>query len=218
MRLNFICSLPLLSVGLLSGCGPADTVEEQTGTPSGDLAAHLQPIETWREDQVAEITPSEGSWGGWMQQVYCNPGFWAVGYRMRVEGSRGRKDDTALNSVQLLCKSRGGATEWISSYDGLWGNWQGAAECMGSYLSGARLRVEAPQGNGDDTGANNAEFTCSGGGYATAPGGQGWGQWSFWQSCPVNSAVCGLSIRFEGSQGGGDDTAMNGLRLYCCSL
>lgn len=216
MRLNLIWSLPMLSLGLLIGCGPADAVEEQPGTPSGDLATHQQPLVTWRADQVAEITPSEGSWGGWTQQVYCNPGSWAVGYRMRVEGSRGRKDDTALNSVQLLCKSRLGTTEWISSYDGLWGDWHGAAECMGSYLWGARLRGEAPQGKGDDTGANNVEFACSGGGYATAPGGAGWGSWSFWQSCPVNSAVCGLSIRFEGSQGGGDDTAMNGLRLYCC--
>ncbi|WP_437926280.1 hypothetical protein [Sorangium sp. So ce291] len=48
--------------------------------------------------------------------------------------------------------------------------------------------------------------------------GAGWGGWRDWAYCPTGTAVCGLSIRFEGSQSGGDDTAMNGLRLHCCSL
>jgi hypothetical protein len=140
---------------------------------------------------------------------------------MRVEGSQGGGDDTALNSVQLLCRNPStGATEWVSSYDGLWGSWNGSASCTnsGQYLKGAQMRIEGSQGGGDDTAANNVAFSCTDSTTIQAPGGQGWGSWGGYASCPASSAVCGLSIRFEGSQGGGDDTAMNGLELLCCSL
>ena len=45
-----------------------------------------------------------------------------------------------------------------------------------------------------------------------------WGTFGKWsQSCAPNSAVCGIQDRLEGSQGGGDDTSLNDIRLYCCS-
>ena len=40
------------------------------------------------------------------------------------------------------------------------------------------------------------------------------GLWS--ESCPVNSAVCGIQARIEGPQGRGDDTALNNVKLFCC--
>lgn len=175
----------------------------------------------WRNDQSGIIIPGQGFWGSWYQRTYCNPRSWAVGYRMRVEGSQGGGDDTALNSVQLLCKdSVTGATEWISSFDGLWGSWHSSASCSGpgNYLRGAAMRIEGSQGGSDDTAANDVQFSCSSSAIIHAPGGQGWGSWGSWSSCPEKSAVCGLSIRFESSQGGGDDTAMNGLELECCDL
>jgi hypothetical protein len=151
-------------------------------------------------------TPSTATYNG---SVY--------NYRMRVEPSQGGGDDTALNAVQLLCKDPStGATEWISSYDGIWGNWYASATCGGSgpYLMGARMRIESSQGGGDDTAANNVTFSCTDSSTIQAPGGQGWGSWLGWTSCPAQSAVCGLSSRFEASQGSGDDTAMNSLELF----
>ena len=47
-----------------------------------------------------------------------------------------------------------------------------------------------------------------------------WGSWRQEFSCPARHYVCGLQQRIEGQQGGGgpDDTAMNGLRMFCCPL
>ncbi|WP_437314543.1 hypothetical protein [Sorangium sp. So ce385] len=174
-----------------------------------------------RSDYQYTVTPSEGHWGDWRQNIYCAPGMWAIGYKLRVEGGQGRGDDTALNSVQLLCQSATGSTsEWISSYDGWWGSWGSATACSGAanFLTSARMRIEDGQGRGDDTAANDVEFGCRLGGSIHTTNGSGWGVWKDWGYCPVGTAVCGISIRFEGSQGRGDDTAMNGMRLHCCSL
>lgn len=42
----------------------------------------------------------------------------------------------------------------------------------------------------------------------------GWGSWS--DQCGTGEAVCGVTTRVEGDQGGGDDTALNDLTLTCC--
>lgn len=43
-----------------------------------------------------------------------------------------------------------------------------------------------------------------------------WGNWKGMKHCPKDHYVCGLEVRFEDDQGGGDDTAMNGLKMDCC--
>lgn len=45
-----------------------------------------------------------------------------------------------------------------------------------------------------------------------------WGSWSSMAFCPVNTYLCGLAALTEGSQGGGDDSAMNAVQGACCSL
>ena len=56
-------------------------------------------------------------------------------------------------------------------------------------------------------------------GSAIEPDGSGpWGNWHGAAYCPANHYVCGLQQRVEGKQGDGDDTAMNGLRFFCCPL
>ncbi len=45
-----------------------------------------------------------------------------------------------------------------------------------------------------------------------------WGTWEAPAYCPKNQYICGIEQRVEGKQGDGDDTAMNGLRFYCCPL
>lgn len=52
-----------------------------------------------------------------------------------------------------------------------------------------------------------------------AAGGEGpWGKWRGAAYCPSNQYVCGMEQKIEGNQGDGDDTTMNGVRFYCCSL
>ena len=80
------------------------------------------------------------------------------------------------------------------------------------------------QHGGDDTAANYIKFHCrdfaaSSQEYELAFGsGHGlfgnFGQWS--ETCPPNSAVCGIQARIEDVQGGGDDTSLNNIKLFCC--
>lgn len=191
-----------------------------------DLYHTYQACTTPRADVTADLAPADGSWGTWRKTVYCPPGEYAVSYKMRVEGSQGSGDDTSLNSVQLECKApTGGPSWWVSSHNGFWGGWGATASCKNAnsgaptnFLDGARLRVEPSQGSGDDTGANDATFSCSQGDVINPGGGRGFGSWSNDAICPADSAVCGISVRTEDPQGSGDDTAMNGMRLKCCRV
>ncbi|HEX2733527.1 MAG TPA: hypothetical protein VHM70_18075 [Polyangiaceae bacterium] len=197
---------------------PVET--EEVAAPNGELGVTSQALQTWRTDQVGEITPDSGSWGDWQQAVYCNNNTWAVGFAQRVEPHGGEHfDDTELNSVRLVCANKAGTeTETITSHAGWWGTWSNKSKCSSSgFVTGARLKNEVPQGNGDDTGGNDTQMSCSAGGNITASNGGTFGSWSQWSTCPTGSAVCGLKIRLEAQQGDGDDTAMNGLTLYCCT-
>lgn len=179
---------------------------------------------SWRSDVVAVLTPpSNSNWGTPRTTVYCNPNAYAVGYEMRVEGKQGSGDDTALNAVRLICRSKlDFSIETISSHDGVWGGWTGPVGCFGGgndWLNAARIQSEPHQGGGDDTGANSVEFQCSQSAMVLkALGGGPWGSWGAWQTCPTGSAVCGITSLFEEPRKNQDDTAMNGMNLHCCSL
>ncbi|KXZ46811.1 hypothetical protein GPECTOR_40g545 [Gonium pectorale] len=156
-----------------------------------------------------------GNWGDWQQQSYpCGKFFYNENskkmevvampmnsYMLRFEGSQGSGDDTALNGIS--------------------GTWTASASCpTGGYFVGAKMRIEKSQGSGDDTSANSIVFTCSNqrGTDTNAYSGL-WGDWTGWTYCPDNSYICGIQVRIEGQQGGGsDDTALNGLRIGCCSF
>ncbi len=201
---------------LIDSSDPQNPRQEQRTTP----------IVSARADITGELKPSDGSWGSWFGPSYCPPGQYVTSFKMRSEAGQGSGDDTALNAVSLGCRAPNGASSSsISPHDGYWGSWTGSAECANSnptalnnYVIGGRIRVEAPQGSGDDTGANDVQLLCSSGSSINPGGAHTYGDWGPWTSCPSDSAVCGLSVRVEGPQGSDDDTAMNGMRLICCSL
>ncbi|XP_041843110.1 vitelline membrane outer layer protein 1 homolog [Melanotaenia boesemani] len=49
----------------------------------------------------------------------------------------------------------------------------------------------------------------------TVPNGEQFGGWTWPEMCPENFFAVGFSVRVETNQYGGDDTALNGIRLIC---
>jgi len=236
-------SLPLVGL-FFAGCAAADdyahteagdaqtapnadssNLAERDVSPDPEIgSAREAQTSTPRSDYAATITPPGGPWGFLRQAKYCNSGTYAVGFTQRVEQSQDGGDDTALNSVNLLCATSPEAevTDRVSSHDGFWGEWtREPARCNG-FVTGARLRLESDQGGGDDTSANGIQMSCSAGEDINADNDGPWGEYDrpedTWRSCPENTKVCGLRIQLEEKLSGRrDDTAMNGLELYCCN-
>jgi hypothetical protein len=170
---------------------------------------------TTRPDYRDTVEIYPGVWGDWQTVAMCKPGYWINGYRVRVEGSQGGGDDTALNAVEFSCLNQQGGAHTISSHPGIWGDWKQWNYCpVGKFAVGSNLRFEDP--DGDDTAGNDVALYCNDGSTLLGPGGAGWGAWKPVVKCGANRVACGAQVRFEGSQGGGDDTAMNGLRMACC--
>lgn len=76
----------------------------------------------------------------------------------------------------------------------------------------------------DDTAANWIKFKCRNFNKEVdydlthAPGHGKFGTFAGWsESCPLNSAICGIQSKIENAQGGGDDTALNDVKFFCCT-
>jgi hypothetical protein len=170
-----------------------------------------------RTDLRNTIELHGGWWGDWQGIRYCPDDSFATGYRMKVEGQQGGGDDTGLNSVELQCTDREGVNTGVQAHPGLYGGWNDWKYCPNDgFITGGSMRVEGNQGGGDDTAGNSVRAQCSDGSKIEAPGGSPWGDWYSYFTCPAGQAVCGIEARIEGSQGGGDDTGLNGLRFVCC--
>ncbi|XP_062407899.1 vitelline membrane outer layer protein 1-like [Sardina pilchardus] len=146
-----------------------------------------------------------GGWGGWQGVRMCPKDFYAYGFSMRVERHVGRRDDTALNGIRLFCKhTTYPIDDIVVEAPGYWGIWTANQSCKSGYLDSFQLRVERPQGKGDDTGANNINVHCSNGDILQGEG-ESWGNWGGWsERCP--NGVCGFQDRVEFPQGGGMTT------------
>jgi hypothetical protein len=79
------------------------------------------------------------------------------------------------------------------------------------------MRFESSRGGSDDTAGNDVRFKCANNSTVTASGGASWGIWLAAKTCPVNTAACGIAVRYESNQGDGDDTALNAVKLACCT-
>ncbi|MEG3991678.1 hypothetical protein QUA13_32125, partial [Microcoleus sp. S28C3] len=192
------------------------------GKSQSVLPVEIPVAETPKRDYVpvATIGPFGGPYGDWTAEQRCPTGQWVLGAFLIVEPEQGRGDDTALNGIHLICgtlEDKGRVTP-ISSGTGSWGNKTEERVCGNGYVVGANVRIEGPQGSGDDTGAVDAEFRCDNGDTLAASYRLGWGGWSGLQTCPSASAICGIKTKVESGQGSGDDTALNDAEFTCCSL
>ncbi|KXZ45310.1 hypothetical protein GPECTOR_56g407 [Gonium pectorale] len=171
----------------------------------------------------------DGYWGDWKDASFpCTQSYYdaassslkTVGlpinsFLLRVE-SDSAADDTALNGISVGCMT--GTANSIEDGSGFWGDWTSTVSCSsGGYFVGARMRIESP--GGDDTAANSVVFTCSNARGSDLSAHYGfWGDWTGWTYCPGNTYICGLQVRVEDPVSASDDTAMNGMRIACCSF
>ncbi|KAM6175061.1 vitelline membrane outer layer protein 1 homolog [Erethizon dorsatum] len=164
---------------------------------------------------VIEVT-NGGPWGDWAWPEMCPDGYFASGFSLKVEPVQGIPgDDTALNGIRLHC-TRGDAQHVIESKSGRWGAWSEPMWCPNrGFLVAFALRVETAVTPGDNTAANNLRFRCSEGTELEGLG-LSWGEFGEWSdSC--SKGACGLQTKIEAPRGLRDDTALNDLRLFCCS-
>jgi len=167
-----------------------------------------------------DITIYNGIWGGWKPWVKTQSGgLYACGAELRFEDSQGGGDDTAANGLKLkYC----GLSDWYNQqeqriWNGNWGRWKGWSMCpYGKYIGAANVRFEDSQGVGDDTALNGLAIWCVDKGWRNGEVkivyAGNWGRWKGWSYKPYK-LVKGARVRYEDSQGGGDDTAMNGIQF-----
>ncbi|XP_077326864.1 vitelline membrane outer layer protein 1 homolog [Lithobates pipiens] len=103
---------------------------------------------------------------------------------------------------------------------GPWGVWEWMDVCPSNTVaSGFELKVESPQGDGDDTALNAIRLLC------TKPGDRtiqakimskegGWGSWTGVRWCPSGFLIS-FALQVEPSIGDGDDTAANNIMFQC---
>ena len=93
-----------------------------------------------------------------------------------------------------------------------WGNWGDYKMCAsGQYVKGMQLRIEKNQGGGDDSALNAIRLTCSDG--VVLKSAEGW--WGDWLDYTESeNKIVGVFLRSEKNQGGGDDSATNGVKFY----
>jgi len=182
-----------------------------------------------------------GKLGDWASEpTFCPSGSFVYGYRTRTEPSQGIDGDTtALNDIELFCRKPGSSalTKMIKSSHMNLGDWSNDTFCSSEGLGrgisstnipivGFKVRDESPPflgAVGDYSALNSIDMYCNGFSndiyvpsleLSTHPG--IWGDWKPKQICPKGKAVNGIQTQVQTYQGPGkDDTAMNGIRLFC---
>jgi len=113
--------------------------------------------------------------------------------------------------------ARGGELEVDNGYYA--GTWRNKDKCpYGSYAGGIQIKNEGA--GGDDTSVNGVEINCFNVDtkQEVAERASGVGNWGSWQAdrdCDPGHYVVAFQLLVEPSQGSGDDTGVNGIRVKC---
>jgi len=123
---------------------------------------------------------------------------------------------------QFIYELKEGTREAITIYPGIWGDWKPWWDGPGeSYAAcGAEIRYEDSCGGCDDTAANGIRLQyCDLNNWYKQKEREihtgFWGNWKNMKKCPKGQYIGGARVQFEDSCGDCDDTALNGLQLYC---
>ncbi|XP_042316935.1 vitelline membrane outer layer protein 1-like [Sceloporus undulatus] len=152
-----------------------------------------------------------GKWGDWGKEDFCTDGY-ARSFAIKAQKKQGAKDDTGLNAIRLICENG----QEIQSTVGQKGTWSRVYKCPEGNLMSFTLNVEPSRGKmGDDTAANNIQFSCTDGTILKGEAKE-WGKYGEWSKrCPAGG-ICGIQTKVEPEKGAGDDTALNDVQFFCC--
>jgi hypothetical protein len=184
---------------------------------------------------IIEVSNTMKSKQGW-QEAKCASGFFIEGFKMQSEPPQGKNDDTAANMFAISCINRFGNVEPLKKpVEGLFGKWgTHITKCQrGTYVSSYSINNEPHRGNGndfDDTAVNWLKFGCrsfntvSAAKELTIPHVElikehNWPTFGIYGEpayCPAYTAACGLRVKVEGKQKGGDDISLYDVALECC--
>jgi len=190
----------------------------------------VTPMDRNNNTVVVMVEAETGLWGKWYDPVMIPPGYRIVGFQTRFEKYKKNQDDTALNGIRILYSNKNGdgAVHSKSVHDGYWGDWGNKVHGpVGFEVVAIKTRFEKYKPNQDDTALNgikirllnrktNSEIDL------TVEEGL-WGDWKAEfvgltstnpDLCIKNYYLAGIAVRVEAPVGSGDDTAMNGIRLY----
>ena len=171
------------------------------------------------------------AFGSWGDKDYCDTATFAYGFTQLADDTYWG-DSTSINSVKLFCRhpvSGEISLKVPTSSANVWGTWESQTNCNTNYYIVQFQMFAQPVGvyDDDNTSTNNIRVKCRGPGlFGTQEhiiegtgyeyGGQ-WGDWSV--SCETGTAVCGIQTRVTPYLGvGGDDTALDDLKLQCCKF
>ncbi|XP_067418818.1 vitelline membrane outer layer protein 1-like [Emydura macquarii macquarii] len=177
------------------------------------LSCSFQDAEAQRYFSTLNVS-NGGQWGAWGKEEICPSGY-ANGFALKVEAYQGagvKYDDTALNGIRLYCTDG----SIIESAVGPWGEWSLKKRCQKSNLRSFTLMVQPPQGDADDTAADNIDFRCLDDTLIFG-GGTKWVSTVQQTNACSSGAICGLQTKVQTYQGRGDDTALNDVKFFCCN-
>ncbi|KFE48794.1 metallophosphoesterase [Pseudomonas congelans] len=123
----------------------------------------------------------------------------------------------AAENLGVFPLKRGVVVPPADEYDnaGGWGTWGPSAFCPdGQFINAFDVKAEEWQGDDDDTAVNAIVMYCHDNvGIRSKEG--AWGDFSGYKRCPANEAVVGFQLKIEPSQGDGDDTGVDSVKLVC---
>ena len=199
------------------GYGEYDFTYSQDDTGLNGIQLHCKDYSSNGQSSSYHIQSSVGPWGEWSDEINCKD----------TSGGGGFGKKVYLNGAQVKSTPfQGDVPEDVSAFpiigEGL------TCGCLGwpmfpLYCLWCRLM----HGFKDDTAANNLIMTCTEGEpleVKVHDDVQEWGQWSKMEFCPDGTAICGIQTRLFDDYGENgvnfweDDTALDGVKFYCCAL
>jgi len=235
----FLAMLSGCAADVGAGTSPGGSEEGALEPNTQTFAAHQEKsgetekgctirADAWKSGGSANfVTIGVGPYASWTAcPEWCPANSFVYNVALRSEAGLGSAgDDTALNAITLGCYDRttGAYTGNITSTQAGFGSWLATATVLPYVVSnpvvGGNMKIEGPQGSGDDTAANAVQLQALNSSLVTPNASTAFGTWgASIQKCPSGFAVCGVETKVEGNQGGGDDTSLNGIAFTCCAF
>ncbi|XP_053402041.1 vitelline membrane outer layer protein 1 homolog [Mercenaria mercenaria] len=206
-------------------------IKPTTLTDSLRLQSDIELLSNSRVTTTLTVK-NAGPYGIWFTPQFCPEGTFANGFNIKYQHPKGPgADSTALNAISLQCADKNGGQQkehrLVQSAAGHKGRWIGDVFCPKGkdgplFLQRFALRMQTKKHAGDETMANEVQFSCRDLHWIHHPHklvrpiaevkGE-YGKWS--KKCPKGSAICGIQTRIGSHLSKGDNTALNDVRFFC---